>query len=65
MRGQIFFIRGNIRFQITTEEKIYFFIFRDLNKLIPELENVMANFMECSQMIIGAKVRYCITYKAG
>jgi len=36
-----------------------------LDKLIPELENVMANFMECSQMIIGAKVRYCITYKSG
>lgn len=65
MRGQISFIRGNTRFQITTEEKIFFFIFRDKVGLIPELENVMANFMECSQMIIGSKVRYCITFKAG
>lgn len=65
MRGQIYFVRGNTRFQITTEEKIYFFIFRDKVGLIPELENVMQNFMECSQMIIGSKVRYCVTFKAG
>ena len=29
----------------------------------PELENVMANFMNCNQMMFGSKVRYCITYK--
>jgi hypothetical protein len=26
MRGQIYFIRGNVRIQIITDEKIYFFL---------------------------------------
>jgi hypothetical protein len=62
MRGDIFFIKGNVRIQITTDEKIYFF---KINKetLMPELENVMFNFMNCSQMMFGSLVRYCITFK--
>lgn len=48
MRGFCFFIHGNVRFQITTGEKIYFYIFKDKVTLIPELENVMYNFMGCS-----------------
>lgn len=62
MRGDIFFIKGNIRFQITTDEKIYFY---RINKetLMPEKENVMYNFMNCSQMMFGSLVRYCITFK--
>ena len=47
MRGQIYFIRGNIRIQIVTDEKIYFYKIDKLT-LIPELENVMYNFMQCS-----------------
>ena len=31
---------------------------------MPELENVMYNFMQCSQMMFGPKVKYGITYKA-
>ena len=62
MRGQIYFIRGNIRIQIITDEKIYFFII-DKETLMPKLENVMYNFMQCSQMMFGPKVRYSITYK--
>lgn len=31
---------------------------------MPELENVMYNYMSCNQMIIGKMVRYCVTYKA-
>jgi hypothetical protein len=62
MRGQIFFIRGNIRIQITTEEKIYFFLIDKLT-YIPKLENVMWNFVKCSQMMFGSKVRYGISYK--
>ena len=27
------------------------------------LENVIDNFMNCSQMMIGRKVKYCITFK--
>lgn len=30
---------------------------------MPELENVMQNFMNCSQMMFGKAVRYGITYK--
>jgi len=49
MRGQIYFIRGNIRIQITTEQQIYFYL---INKqtFLPELENVMYNFIGCSSL---------------
>ena len=30
---------------------------------MPKLENVMYNFMNCSQMMFGSKVKYGITYK--
>lgn len=48
---------------MTTDEKIYFYII-DKVTLEPRLENVMYNFMGCSQMMFGPKVRYSITYKA-
>jgi len=62
VRGFIFFIKGNVRIQITTDNLIYFYI---VNKetLIPELENVMYNFMNCNQMMIGSMRRYGISYK--
>lgn len=63
MRGQIYFIRGNVRIQVTTDEKIYFYLI-DKETFKPQLENVMFNFMQCSQMMFGARVRYGITYKA-
>ena len=47
MRGNIFFIKGNIRFQVTTDEKVYFYLI-DKITLMPKLENVMYNFMNCS-----------------
>ena len=62
MRGQIYFIRGNVRIQVTTDEKIYFYII-DRETCEPRLENVMYNFMQCSQMMFGKRVRYGITYK--
>lgn len=62
IRGFIYYIRGNIRIQIVTDEKIYFYLI-DKHTLMPELENVMQNYMKCSQMMFGSKVRYCITYK--
>ena len=62
MRGNIFFIKGNVRFQITTDEKVYFYLI-DKNTLMPKPENVMYNFMNCSQMMFGSLVRYCITFK--
>lgn len=32
---------------------------------MPELENCMYNFMDCTVMMFGSLSRYCITYKAG
>lgn len=62
MRGQIYYIKGNVRIQVTTDEKIFFYKI-DRNTLEPELENVIYNFMGCSQMMFGPKVLNCITYK--
>lgn len=61
-RGFIYYIKGNIRIQITTDDKIYFYL---INKetLMPNLENVMYNYMGCNQCMFGSKVRYAVTYK--
>jgi hypothetical protein len=64
IRGFLFYIKGNIRIQICTDEKIYFYII-DQETLIATLDNVMYNFMDCVQMMIGPKVKYCVTYKNG
>ena len=62
MRGQIYFIRGNVRIQIITDEKIFFFLI-DKQTFEPTLENVMNNYMNCSVMMFGPLVRFSITYK--
>lgn len=62
MRGFIYFIKGNIRIQVTTDELIYFYMI-DHETLMPNLENVMFNYMQCSQMMFGSRVKYGITYK--
>lgn len=62
MRGQLFFMKGNKRIQITTDDKIYFYLISN-ETLMPELENVMFNFMGASQMMFGSKVRFCVTFK--
>lgn len=62
VRGFIYYIKGNVRIQVTTNDKIYFYLI-DKDTLEPELENVMNNFMSCNQMMFGSKVRYCVTYK--
>ena len=62
IRGFIFFIKGNVRIQITTDEKIYFFMINQ-DTFEPKLDNVMFNFMNCNQMMFGSKVKYGITYK--
>ena len=91
MRGQIYFIRGNIRIQVVTDEKIYFYMIDKVTEkrkqskkerketmmksslvdsdvevitFMPNLENVMYNFMNCSQLMFGTRVRYGISYKA-
>ena len=62
IRGFIYFIKGNVRIQIVSDNLIYFYLVDPIT-LIPTLENVMFNFMNCSQMMFGKKVKYCITYK--
>ena len=61
-RGNIFFIKGNDQMQITTDEKIFFYIIHP-ETYEPILENVMNNFMSCTQMMFGSRAKYCITYK--
>ena len=62
--GFIYFIKGNKQIQITTPKLIYFFRINE-KTLMPELENCMYNFMDCTVMMFGSLSRYCITYKAG
>lgn len=64
MRGQIYFIKGNVRIQVTTDSHVYFYLI-DKKTFEPTLENVMYNYMNCSQMMFGTRVRYAITFKAG
>ena len=47
---------------MTTSEKIYFYLIDPIT-FEPTLENVMYNFMGCSEMMFGSRVRYGITYK--
>jgi hypothetical protein len=61
-RGFIYFIKGNKRIQITTDQNIYFYLIDPIT-FMPTLENVMFNFMNCTQMMFGSKVKYGITYK--
>lgn len=63
MRGNIYFIRGNIRIQVCTDDFIYFYMI-DKETFQPSLENVMYNNMNCSVMMFGAKVRFGVTFKA-
>lgn len=63
-RGFIYYIKGNVRIQITTDEKVLFYLI-DETTFEPTLENVMYNYMGCSTMMFGSKVRYGITYKIG
>ena len=44
MRGNIYFIRGNIRIQVCTDEYVYFYMI-DKETFMPTLENVMYNNM--------------------
>ena len=63
-RGFIYYIKGNVRIQVTTDEKVLFYLINE-ETCEPLLENVMYNYMGCSTMMFGSKVRYGITYKIG
>jgi len=47
MRGFIYYIKGNVRIQIVTDEKIYFYLI-DKETLEPTMENSMYNYMNCN-----------------
>lgn len=61
MRGEIFYAIGNIRMQVTTVDKIYFYLV-DEQKCSLCLENVMYNFMQCNQLMFGPRVLFAISY---
>ena len=46
-RGLIYYIKGNVRIQVTTDDRIYFYLI-DEKTLKPSLENVMYNYMKCN-----------------
>jgi hypothetical protein len=47
---------------VVTDEKIYFYMI-DKETFIPTLDNVMYNFIDCSQLMFGTRGRYGIAYK--
>jgi hypothetical protein len=57
--GFISYTKGNVRMQLITEERVYFYMM-DKETLEPSMENCMFNYMRCNQMIIGKLVRYCL-----
>jgi hypothetical protein len=60
--GSAYYTKGNVRIQVVQQEKIFFYLV-DRDTLKADLENVMYNYMGCDYMMIGPKVRYCVTYK--
>lgn len=44
VRGSIYFIKGNDRFQITTNDHIYFYLI-DMETYMPKFENCIYNSM--------------------
>jgi len=62
-RGFLSFNKGNIRIQITTAEKIYFYLMGK-EDLMPTLENVMINYLDCTQMLFGKRVKYSVTFSS-
>lgn len=63
-KGMLYFINGNIRISITAEDKIHYYLINNKAQ-IPVLENVMYNFMKCTSLIFGSKVKYGVSYKIG
>jgi hypothetical protein len=47
VRGMIYFIKGNIRIQVTTDDYVFFYLI-DKETFMPTLENVMQNYMGCN-----------------
>jgi len=62
MRGNIYYIRGNVRIQIVTDERI-FYVLIDKETFIPTIENVQFNNLKCDMMMFGRRVRNAISFK--
>ena len=63
MRGFIYYIKGNVRIQITAGRYIYFYLI-DMETFLPQLENCMYNYSNADQLMFGRKVKYGISYKS-
>jgi len=61
--GYISYTNGNVRLQLITDERVYFYLMCK-ETLEPILENCMYNYLRCNQMIIGKLVKYCLQFKA-
>ena len=47
IRGFLYYTKGNIRIQLTTDDYVYFYHINH-ETLMPELENCMSNYMGCN-----------------
>lgn len=52
-----------MQIHVTTDRLIYFYRI-DRKTLRPILDNVMLNYMSCTQAILGSRSRSCVTYKS-
>ena len=62
IRGFVYAASGDNQFQITTADKICFYTI-DSEDLTPVLENVMSNYVGCTQTMFGGGSATCVTYK--
>ena len=61
-RGSIYYSKGNVRIQITTDDKIFYYRI-DLKTYEPIFENCLYNFMDCTQCMFDPNLSFCVTYK--
>ena len=62
VRGSISWTTDTNRLEVTTNEQIYFYTIEDETFELT-LENVMNNYMSCSQMMIDKSGLYSVAYK--
>jgi hypothetical protein len=54
-------ITGNIQIVITTAEKIYFYTL-EAKTDEPLLENIIFNFMKCTNVVMGTRAKFFFSY---
>ena len=69
INGFIYYRQGDERFQLITDKLVYFYTFEEGENgemdLIPKLENIMSNFMACTEFMVDSESKYIVTYKSG